>query len=324
MKFPPLPYLQVPDTPRWRQAAAFIGAVLIISTAAWVMVARNHRLGLAPDDASLQIAADALGKELQPGDAIVFIPGWSAAEPWRFVQKFEQRQLDFNAALRLSDPLDPWDFDGFKRVWVVSTHGFGRSVELPKPAIHASARDYGHGTALDLFELPASTTVFDAYAQLANAKVQRETKKGIGDLCTWQNNHFECPGNGWWLQIWAFESEVGTGRRRCIFVQPSQDGQVTRMTWKSPPAAREIAGHFGLRMWGVRVDEGSDTTFRVKMGERVLTEHRIAKGDFSYIPWRAEIAPPDQGQDLVIEIEAAQVSWRQTCFDARLLGPPHP
>ncbi len=305
-----------------RALLGLLGLLAVLATSVWVLTARARRLAVTPDDASLQRAAESLARDLEPGDAIAFIPGWSAAQQWRFAEAWRAKGLDIEPALDLGDPIDLWDVDGFQRLWIVTTHGHAADLQVPRQAKLIHGKDFGHGTGLDLYTLPPSRVVMDLRAHLADAAIEREDDNGTYAACTWTGERFECSGGDWWKSVWQFDNQVGTGRRKCIFFQPTRDGGVTRMTWKAPPAAREISGHFGLRMWGVRVDEGSDLKMRVFAGDRLLLEKSVARGDFTWYPWTAPLTPVDRGKAIRFEFSAAKISWRQGCFDARLLGVP--
>lgn len=304
-----------------RAILGLLGLGLMVSVAIWVLAARAQRHGLTPEDANLQAAADAISKDVRVGDAIAFRPGWSAAQQWRFASVWRKKGLDFDASLALGDPIEPWDVDGSARLWVVSTHGLADTLRLPAQARRVQARDFGHGTSVDLFELPPSRTVLDLRKHLNQAQVSREDEPGVFKPCTWNGDKFDC-GADWWRSIWEFDNEVGSGRRRCIFFQPTRDGGITRLVWPAPPRALEIAGHFGLRMWGVRVDEGSDLVMRVFAGDRQVYEKAVPRGDFTWYSWRVPLTAVDRGKDVRFEFTAAKVSWRQGCFDARLQGAP--
>jgi hypothetical protein len=310
------------DPARLRAIVGACGLVAILATAVWVGGARSHRQAITPDDASLQAAADSMAQEVLAADAIAFVPGWSASQPWRFAEVWRNKGLDFDKALDLGDPIDLWDVDSFQRLWIVTTHDRSRTLHLPKSAKLLHGRDFGHGTGVDLYALPASRIVLDLRAHLAEAVVERQDDKNAFAPCTWTGDKFDCGGSDAWKTVFAFDNEVGTGRRKCIFVSPTRDGGITRLTWKAHGAARELAGHFGLRMWGVRVDEGSDLTMRVFAGDRLLYTKSVARGDFTWYPWTVPLTPVDRGHDIRFEFTADKIAWRQGCFDARLLGAP--
>ena len=77
----------------------------------------------------------------------------------------------------------------------------------------------------------------------------------------------------------------------------------------------------GLRLWAVRVDDGSDLEFRVRIGERVAWRTALARGDFRWQSFRVPLAAGDRGKEIHFELQDGRISWRQACFDARLLGP---
>jgi hypothetical protein len=311
--------------PRWRKVLAVVAVLSLLATAAVTLGLRARRRGQTPDDASLRAAAKTLASEVQDGDAFAVVPGWSAAQQWRFAEAWRAKGLDFDQAYKLGDPLTIWDVDGHRRLWVLATHGRTLTLSIAPSggtdlgaARRLSRREMGHGTALELWQLPPSRTVFDFGRRLAEAQAIRD---GDSD-CTWDGGQFRCPGGGeHWRKIWYFDGEVGDGRHRCVFVQPTRDGAATRLRWSRLPEASELAGHVGLRLWAVRVDEGSDLQFRVRIGDRVAWQTSLAHDDFGWYPFRIALTPSDRGQDVTIELQAERISWRQACFDARLLGP---
>ncbi|MSP90593.1 MAG: hypothetical protein EXR79_02120 [Myxococcales bacterium] len=310
-------------SPLAHMLAALAALVCVAGAATWVFVARNAAHAVQPSDASLAAAAHWIDAAVQPGDALSFQPDWSAAQRWRFVASWTRRGLDANAALVLGAPLVAWDLDGFRRVWVVSTHGLGAKVHVRAPARLQTARSFGHGTEVGLWTLAPSLTVKDLGRALGEAVVERDQPDGSWSACTWRGSSFDC-GPESWKTVLHDLAQVGSGRRPCIHVTPHRDGGRTRLTWHGVPAARRLEGHFGLRMWAVRNEVGSDLRFRVRVGDDVVYERAAERSEFAWQPWHVDLAPGQRGLDVSFEVFAAEHSWRYGCFDARLTGAAEP
>ena len=297
---------------------AFAGLCLLVGSAVWVIRARAHHAAVEPDDRSLAAAAASIGAGLRNGDGLVFSPGWAADQRWRFVDVWRKHGLDLDSTLILGDPVDLWDADGFARLWVVTTHDYGKKFSLPAPARLLRRSDMGHGTAVFLFDVGGTRTAFDFRKRLADASVQRQQADGSFTTCTWRGAKFDCGGEGW-QDIWQGLNEVGNTRRECIYVQPHRDGGILRLVWTHPPPARVLAGRVGNRLWAVRHEEGADLRLRVRVANRVVFETALAKDDFVYHPWQAALRPEEAGADVAFEFSTDNIQWRQACFDARLL-----
>ena len=128
----------VPGT-RGSLAAAFVGALAICATSVAMFVLRTNRHAVEPDDASLGAAARILTRDVQKGDGIGFHPEWSASQKWRFAEAYRKNALFYDEALLVGDPTDLWDADGFKRLWVVSTHNRAASLSLSSTSAEASS-----------------------------------------------------------------------------------------------------------------------------------------------------------------------------------------
>ena len=305
-------------SPLLARLAALGGLALLIASTAWVVAERSRHAAIEPDDNSLGAAASYIGRDLQPSDGLVFSPGWAANQRWRFAELWRKKGMNLDETLILGDPIDLWDADGFSRLWVVTTHGDGKRLSLPAPARLLRRSDVGHGTAVALYGLGPSRTVLDLRKQLSQASVERQKPDGTFATCGWRGERFDCGADSW-QDIWQGVHEVGNTRRSCIYVQPHRDGAVMRLSWTQPPGARILAGHFGLRLWAVRHEEGSDLRMRVRVGTRLAYETALAKDDFVYHAWQVTLRPEEAGADLHFEFSADNIQWRQACFDARLL-----
>jgi hypothetical protein len=227
--------------------------------------------------------------------------------------------VDFESAALLADPVQPWDLDGFQRLWVLATHGHGSRLDVARLGTPLRHEELGHGVALLLIELPPSRTVFDFRDLLPSARIERVSAKGSVERCKLRAGKHHCSGKPW-RQVHQGWNEVGGTRHRCIYVQPHPAKGVTRLSWDNVPKAPVLAGRFGNRLWAVRRDSGSDVELRVVVGNRVRHEIRVARGDFSWHPFRIELHPDERGLPVTFELRADDPTWRQTCLDARLLS----
>ncbi len=306
----------VPGT-RGSLAAAFIGVVALFAAAIAMFALRTGRHAVAPDDASLAAAAKILARDVQLGDAIGFHPEWSASQKWRFADAYRQNALKYDDALIVGDPTDLWDADGFKRLWVVSTHN--RAATLKLSARRLRDEDLDHGTELQLFDLGASRTAYDLRKHLADAIVERKQPDGTLRRCIWNGESKHICGGDWWLDVFDAVHEVGNSRHNGLMVQPGAKDGLARITWPRPTPARVLAGRVGLRLWAVRNDIGSDVKVRALVGEREVWSITLHKADFAWHPFEVRLQPADAGRPVIFEFSAADGNWRQTVLDARLL-----
>jgi hypothetical protein len=301
--------------------AALLGLLLLVGAAAWMTLGRSARIAESPRPASLQAAADWMEPRLQDGDGIAIVPGWSAAHRGLFAQAFQRKGLNFDDAYLPANPLDLWDADGKLRLWVVTTHEFADELDLGKSAQHLESRDFGHGTAGFLFALPPSRTAFDFGHRLAEAQVQRQRGPDGWLTCRWSGQAHDC-GSETWRNVSYRLSELATGRHSCIALEPdSENNGVARLTWKNLPGARKLVGHFGMRLWAVRHEEGGQTTFRVRVGGKVRLERTVGRNELTWNLWDLPLAPADAGLPIDFELSTDKQGWRQACFDARLVDP---
>ncbi len=313
-----------------QRAAAWLGLGLLMAAVAVPLWQRQVRARVEPTDAALARAAERVAQGLQAGDAIAFVPHWGANRPWLFAKAYADKGLDFDAAFVQGAPIDLWDADGHRRLWVVSTHGRGASVAGAQSVRHD---DMGQGAAVDLFQLASSTTVFDFSKQLRQAD-QRVGRTGTSPdtwtPCPWQDSAdpkfgggvHQC-GSQEWKNTWRTLHEVGNSRRWGIFVHPPFEHGTLRLAYSDLPRAAVLAGRFGNRLWAVRHgDEGSSTALRITIGARQVYTKTLPPDDFGWYAFSVALGPDDQGQPVIFEIEAAKDAWREAVLDARLLAIP--
>ncbi|MBM4345093.1 MAG: hypothetical protein FJ100_17115 [Deltaproteobacteria bacterium] len=313
-----------------QRVAALVGLALLLGAVTVPLWQTRARARAVPDDAALARAAGRVAADLRPGDAIAFQPHWGAHRPWLFAKVYADHGLDFDAALLLGTPIDLWDADGQRRLWVVSTHGKGSAVRGARALRHD---DLGQGTAVDLYELPSSTTVFD-FSKMLHRADQRIGRTGTAPdawtPCPWQDSPDHRFGGGLhqcgsqeWKNTWRTLHEVGNTRRWGIFVHPPFEHGTLRLAYSDLPRATVLAGRFGNRLWAVRHgDEGSATALKVTVGARLAYTKTLPPDDFGWHAFEVTLGPADQGQPVIFEVEAAKDAWREAVLDARLLAAP--
>ena len=312
-----------PSPWRARFGAVWLSLALasVIGAVVWSIAAEVRRGALVPSDGALAAAAAIVNAELEQGDAIAFAPAWSASQRWRMARIFDHHAIDFDAAAIISDPVTPWEVDGFQRLWILTTHDHAAKVDVAALGTELRHEELGDGVALLLIDLPRSATVFDFRQILEAAVLERVTADGKAERCTSLPDKLDCRGE-WWRDVFSGWNEVGGSRHRCIFLQPHPAGGVTRLAWAKVPDATALVGRFGNRLWAVRAEEGSPVELRVVIGERARYTLTVQPHDFRWHPFRIDLDPAERGQSVRFEWRSEVSTWRQTCLDARLLGPP--
>ncbi|MCO4760425.1 MAG: hypothetical protein KC502_02900 [Myxococcales bacterium] len=319
MQTSPPPPSSASARPTWlARLGAWLLLGCVVASALWFVVQRYQRGAASPQTAHLEAAVAIVDAELRKDDAIAFLPSWTAAQRWRFEALWKKRDLDFVRAWMPGDPIDPWDADGFARLWVLTTHN--HHADLTHVGRQLRAEQLGGGMRLLLFALAPSATRFDFQAQLGKADVRRiGPKPGVQERCRHVGDSQKCKGD-WWTSISAAMHEVGNTRRRCLFVQPHPAGATLRLRWPIVPGGDAIVGRVGNQLWAVRYDEGSDVRFSVRVGGKIVHTQLIARGDFRWHRWRVPLGPDDQEKSVALEFAAADPTWRQLCVDARVVG----
>lgn len=299
--------------------ATALVVVVLLGVAVWSWRGGARADAALPTAEALEAAAALVDADLRPGDGIAFLPSWAALERWRFDAVFRAHGLDLASAWVPSDPMDAWDVDGLARLWVVRAGALQRQ-EPALPGREQLRKQAGGGLEVRLLELPATDTVYDLRARLGDAEVARlGPRAGERQRCRWEGSRHVCDG-AWWTDVFADVHEVGSTRRRCVFVQPHPSGATLQVRWATPPAARALELRYGNRLWAVRNDKGSEVAVRVRVGAAIRHELIVPRGDFSWHAARIELSGADHGAPIALEFSAADSAWRQGCFDARLVG----
>lgn len=311
-----------PIEPAWRErmrwVASVAGLALLLAAALIAGLARQQRDAVTPEPEPLRQAARYIADRAAAGDAVAFAPGWSSHEPAAFASAWQAKGLDPREDFLTAEPLDLWQADGHRRLWLVATHDRLARAAPPLPAL--DQRDFGQGTAVALYALPTSTTLVDVRKTLASAAVE------IGGPqewrpCRWQadRQRFSCGGPSW-QDVWQDLQEVGNTRRDCIYLHPPHDRGAVRLSVPSAGAAR-VEVRVGNRLWAVRHgQEGAPVRFRLLVGGEPRRELILATDDFGWHALSAELGATDLGKPVAFEAYSDKEAWRELCFEARLLG----
>ncbi len=310
-----------PLAPRVATAVGILTLVLLASTQVFYFTSLSRREAAVPSSAAFAGAAGLIDASLQPNDAIAFVPGWAATERWQFERVYRDHGLDFAAAWMPGDPPDSWDMQGFTRVWLVRATELADVTDGTDLGEVIARHAFNDGLELVLIALRPQPVALDLRLALAKATVERVgPDPAKRETCLLQGDRHICAGT-WWTHVFAGMHEVGQTRRRCIFMQPHPDGATLRLRWADVPPARRLEGRFGNRLWALRYDKGGDVALRIRVGRTIRHEQVISRDDVHWYRFGFDLQPQDVGKPLTIELSAADTAWRQTCFDARLLGP---
>ncbi len=296
-----------------------IAIATLLGSVAWYYGGQVARAVIAPSDEAMAEVARILEAEIDGRDAIIFVPGWASGQRIPFAKIWRKKGLDFSDSVVFGEPIDGWDLDGYRRLWVLASYGRGGQVESLDIGPRQRFEDLGSGLSLALYQLPPSSVVYDFRKHLSEAHVERIDSSQQSESCSWRTNRHECGGK-WWRDVFQGVNEVGGTRRSCIFVQPHPTQGFVRLRWKQVASGAAIEGRIGNRLWGVRVAEGSDVLFRVLVDGQERYRQTLQRGDDAYHRWRIDIDPNVSSQTVEFEWSAADTRWRQTCFDAWVIG----
>jgi hypothetical protein len=317
-----------PPAARPRLGLAFAAVVLLVASAVGFAATRAGRDARTPGSTSLSQAAAAIRAGFAEGDGVAFVPAWSAVQPWLFEDALAPHGVGLLDVWVPSAPLEAWTLHGVDRLWVVATHDAAHRAVAELGLQPALQEGLGEGTTLLRFDgtdALAGEVAYAFRAHLKDALVQRgdPNRPEKARRCRWQGDKHRCSGP-WWKDVDVRLAEVGNTRRWCMFAQPDRAEGTLMMRWDEVPRAGRIEGRFGNVLWAVRNDAGSTVRLRVRVGGEAIAALDVAPGDFRWHRFEAAIPPRLQGQPISFELDGDDTTWRQTCFDARLLDPVAP
>lgn len=212
-----------------RLVGALVAAALV-AVAAWEIVA--IRRARAAPDADWQAAAAIVRARYQPGDLIVFAPGW--ADPIGRLHLGDLIPVEYAARM---------DAARFARIWELSLRG----ARSPDTAGLATAETFVAGeVAVRRYDQPPVTVLADVRTLLPRAQVEGAARPPSLEL-----------------------AEVGFEPHRCIQVVPVP-GKPVRMTFALP--AGTLVGYVGLADIFTRRDIRRPGRLVVESSGRALVE----------------------------------------------------
>jgi hypothetical protein len=213
--------------------ARFLGllpAALLVAIAGWEIVATRRAASSAPDDVAWSRAAGIVRNGHQPGDLIVFAPGW--------VDPVGRMHLGDLMPIAMAARMDAARYG---RIWELSIRG-ARSPDTrgltPVETTEVS------GVVVRRFERTPVKVLADVRERTATAKAELGSPRV--DLV-----------------------EVGYEPHRCIlFVPPA--GKPARLTFPQLPLGTELVGYVGIADAFTRRDDRSPVDLGVEIGGKLV------------------------------------------------------
>jgi hypothetical protein len=200
---------EVGATRRRRWWAGLLPAAAVAAIAVWEMIAVARAGHDVPGDAAWARAAELVRARYQPGDLIVFAPGW--IDP---VGRMHLGDLiPIEAAARM-------DADRFGTIWELSIRG-ARAADTA--GLTAESVDEVDGVSVRRFVREPVEVVTDFVAAFTPDKVEGKRGGPVGPVL----------------------AEVGFAPHRCVQVEPAADRTVT-VTYRGVRLGRELVFAVGL------------------------------------------------------------------------------
>lgn len=215
---------------------ALVPAVVLVVVALWEIFATRAAATSVPGDQSWSKGAEVVRAGYQPGDLIVFAPGW--VDPVGRMHLGDLIPIDVAARM---------DAARFARIWEVSIRG-ARSPDTAglQPTMVTEA----HGIEIRKYERAPVEVLADVRDRVATATVL----KG---------------GRGPSLEV----AEVGFAPHRCIQVVPTPDIPM-QITFPGVPLGTQLVGYVGIADVFTRRDNRAAAQLEVEIGGRVVARAR--------------------------------------------------
>lgn len=230
---------------------AVVPALLLVVLSLWEVCATPRNAAAVPPDKAWQKAAAIVRAEHQPGDLIVFAPGW----------------IDPVGRLHLGDliPIDMaarMDADRYARIWELSVRG-ERAPETAGLVPIATAEI--DGVTIRSFKRTPVTVVSDVRERLASAVVDGGSRP--------------------LLEL----AEVGFAPHQCVQVTPVP-GRPTRITFPQLPLGTKLVGYAGLADVFTRRDIRAPGTLTVEIGGKSVASVEAGVDD-GWVRFEAATTP---------------------------------
>jgi hypothetical protein len=253
-----------------------VSALALAAIAVWETCAARRDAASVPDDAAWHEAAGEVRAEFQPGDLIVFAPGW--------IDPVGRRELGdlipIAAAARM-------DADRYARIWELAIRGAHAPEALGM--VPVSARDHA-GVTVRRFERAPAIVVGDVLERAASAT---STGASIGARAA------------------LVLAEVGFAPHRCLQISPPA-GAPVRLTFPAFPLGRTLVGYLGIADVFTRRDVRTPVHLDVELAGHIVASADAGVDD----GWvRFAATTPPGAADVTFVVRAASAD-RKLCFAA--------
>jgi hypothetical protein len=266
----------------------------------------------APRDAEWDSAAAEVRAGYQPGDLIVFAPGW----------------VDPVGRHHLGDLVTPEmaaraDASRYGRIWEVAIRGAHAAETRAPDASLVDSHAHGRVRVALYRKSPPVPVLYDFTAQLAEARVTQLAAGGRGDEtpCLLQGNatSFRCAGTLVERRILEVDYAPHFG-----VLAPVDRGHVTRITFPDVPLGAALVGYTGLHDYYSRKNGAGPVEFSLFIDGNPVLEllhrnedgwHRFSVDTTRYRGGRHSVR---------FEIESAQPEWRTFGFASLSVDEVHP
>lgn len=296
------------------QLVATATLALVVGLAATVLLKQTDRPAEpGSDPQGLDAVAHVRGAFLA-GDAVRVVPAWNE-DLWSRLQAMGPGTDSFPyAALLRGDRVDPVTLLNFKRVWVVGTEG--RSPRPPEDVFQAlvplDQADFPDGTQVALFEMPSMDWRGSLTDSWSKAKVFRRDNAGKERPCPHRAGQFRCGKEGWGnphiTTRDVFHNEVSW-----VLAHPPANGETLVIRWQ-PPTARTLIVRCGFTLKGIRKENGSATTVRIRVDGQTLDTFEMAPHRY-HLELRVLQLPPDFRGPIEVEVHAEDHRLRQLMLE---------
>ena len=289
----------------------------LVGLSAWLLVGPRAALERVPTTDDCEEAAAIVRKGLRDGDVVRIHPWWFTA-PRRELARGLPAFSALDGPLDLRGRPDPLHLLRYRRLWVIAAYGAkaaddAEAVGLPLSELERWS--VGNRVRVALYDLPPSAIRYDLLRSLSAAVVRRGRR-----TCAWQTDRarHHC-GEQPWKDVFLARKEVGDATRTCVYAEPHPADTVLTIRYAKVPMDGTLVLHTGFSIEGARRTDGAGTRVRLLLDDRVVADWIEPKNDFV---WRRTTVAGDGGvHDVVLEISAPAVGWRQLCYDGAVVGP---
>lgn len=273
-------------------------------------------------DADWGAAADHVRDHWEAGDTLVVAPDW--ADPT--LRLFLGDLIPIEDAGRS-------DLASATRLWEISLRGHRSSWAPEEPPTERFR--FGR-IVLSLWNLGASSVVYDLNENIRNATVRRDERE-----CPWRRmraeggglsrgpltpaERFFCGPEPWLFVAPTVTEDLDLMPRSCIWQHPAGGDGIISTTFEDIPLGERIVLHGGLYYWHERELEHGPVVARVLVDGTEVGRLVHEDGD-GWARIEAETRPLGGAErgDVRIEVTAENPHLRSFCWAASIRGPRNP